>query len=205
MKSLFAVTVILFSPVLSAATYIHNSLPHVYGNTQVHEKEGYISYKSVNGEQLKMNLSDVSETTEARVNGVKKNEVAILDGNICQAFYVAKNGRAEFTCRTGITYTDSVFGKTHHLKKIVRNTSDAIPEVKEIEGMRKGDFVKLQVSTDTIDSGEEVRIEAVLANGQLLVRRTGFLRMALISGGGPIVRDISVVKVNVADVCKCPG
>lgn len=198
-----AIVFVSMTSTLWAQVYIHNTAPHVYGNAIVNQSKGTLRYYSVNGERIEIPLSEVSKESKERINGIKRNEVAILNGKLCQAFYVAESGRAQFTCRSGIVYTDSIYGKTHHLEKFVAPTSEAIGEVQELEGMKKKDFVTLQVPVEHIQAGEEVRIEAILANGEVLIKRTGFMRMGLIQSGGSEVRDISTVRAHITDLCKC--
>jgi hypothetical protein len=200
MRYLLLLTVIHLAPATWAQVYIHNTLPHVYKMARVDKKEGVLKYQSISGKKIKVPLTEVSVETDERIHGIKKNEVAILDGMFCQAFYVAISGRAEFTCRTGLIYNDSLNGATHHLEKYVAHTSEAIPEVFEMNGIKKRQYIKIKNNIEDIKSGSEVRVEAIFANGEILIKRTGFLRMGLIQTGGSSVRDIGTIRTHIKEL-----
>ena len=204
MKYLFIISLSLLSTkALMAQVYIHNSQPIVVGQYQINKTEETISYRAANGQIVERPLSEFSEETTQRMNDVKQNEVVLFDGKMCQAFYVALSGRAELTCRTGQVIRDGLNGVTNEVKKMIVSTAETVAEVKELDGIRKKDFVTLQVPIDGIQAGDEVRVEAIFANGEVLIKRSGFMRLGLIQSGGSLVRDVSIIRAHITDLCKC--
>ena len=128
----------------------------------------------------------------------QKPMVALLDGKICQIFHMADSGRAQFTCRTGVLFMDPEKGHSQFTVKVNDHVQNAVPEVSNLNGIEKGSTYKMNQSIEHIEAGEKVRVEAILANGEILIRRTGFLRTALIQTGRPVVFDPVVVRASIS-------
>ena len=202
----FATISVLLSFLASSAfayEFIHNVRPLAFRASNVDYDLGIAVYRDPKTKkQETFELSELSPLTHKRVNGVQESEVVLLDDKVCQAFYVGESGRTALTCQTGITYKDKLEGQTHKTVYKFSTTTDVIPEIPSMDCFNKKDKVILNTKIGHIEAGETVRIEAILASGEALIRRVGLFGLALVQTGRPVVYDPYVLRVKLSDLQK---
>lgn len=126
---------------------------------------------------LRVNLNDVSPETKEAVKGVKQHHYALMNdqgtNRPCMVWHVFEDGGAYVGCRTGEGSRRPGLARPQVLNRSL-NSHYLMGEIPEYRGLKKNQVVKLTIPGDPECETEEVRIEALFANGQAFVQKTGF-------------------------------
>lgn len=158
----------------------------------------YYDYKD--GKKKTANISDLSAETKSAINGVKQGDHVLLNQeghNFCEVFHVFENGVAYIGCQVNKIRKNIGMDRPQDWRYFAP-TEILVAEVAEVDGFKKKERVILTKDAGTLVKGTEVRIEAVFANGEILVQKMGFNRLDTSS----LRLKFGVVRVHSSDIEK---
>ncbi len=148
----------------------------------------------------RVKAADLSKATRARLAGVKAGEFILVpfpEGpRACEVWVLFENAMAQIGCQTGEVMRQIGPSRPAIGTYILSHAERAIGEVAELDGRKKKDHVVLSEAQGKLKAGESVRIEAIFANGQVLVQRAG---LALLDTSSPL-HKFNTTLVNLSDL-----
>lgn len=160
------------------------------------------------GKTLTVETSRLSKSTREEIDGVKAGETVLVGteamgtkqiiSRICTVYNLFENRSAYVGCKTYQADKIPGYQIPERLTYIVKDVSQVVAEVESLDGFSKGDVAELNINTANAKAGRNVKILAILANGEALVEKTGF---NILNTGG-ILHRFSLDRVKLQDLSK---